>query len=89
MKRCADSANLDWYEGAALLSLDSFAIVGGALRVGRIFNRYPSSVVSGNSRDLERGGLSLSFFGSVSLFLLRTGWVSQVCNCDHLSILTI
>ena len=55
MKRCADSANLDWYEGAALLSLDSFAIVGGALRVGRIFNRYPAFVVSGNSRDLGKG----------------------------------
>ena len=43
MKRCADSANLDWYEGAALLSLDSFALVGGALRGGRIFNgiRHP------------------------------------------------
>ena len=55
MKRGADSANLDWYEGAALMSLDSFAIGGGALRVGRIFNRYPAFVVSGNSRDLGRG----------------------------------
>ena len=34
---------LDRYEGAALLSLDSFALVGGALRGGRIFNgiRHP------------------------------------------------
>ena len=62
MKRCADSANLDWYEGAALMSLDSFALVGGALRGGRIFNRYPASVVSGNSRDLGRGGWSQSYF---------------------------
>ena len=37
------------------MSLDSFAIVGGALRVGRIFIRYPAFVVSGNSRDLGRG----------------------------------
>ena len=37
------------------MSLDSFAIGGGALRVGRIFNQYPAFVVSGNSRDLGRG----------------------------------
>ena len=36
MKRCVDTACLDRYEGAALLSLESFALVGGAQRGGRI-----------------------------------------------------
>ena len=38
MKRCVNTASLGRYEGAALMCLDSFAIVGGALSVGRIFN---------------------------------------------------
>ena len=61
MKRCVDTASLGRYEGAALMSLDSFAIVGGALSVGRIFNRYPAFVVSGNSRDLGRGRIIPEF----------------------------
>ena len=77
MKCCADSANLDWYEGAALMSLDSFAIGGGALRVGRIFNRYPAFVVSGNSRGLEGCCWSQSSSERVSPFLWRNGWVSR------------
>ena len=36
MKRCADAACLDRYDGAALMSLESFALVGGALKGGRI-----------------------------------------------------
>ena len=36
-------------------------IVGGALSVGRIFNRYPAFVVSGNSRDLGRGRIIPEF----------------------------
>ena len=40
MKRCADTACLDWCVGASLMCLDCFAFVEGALRVGRIFNRF-------------------------------------------------
>ena len=36
MKRCADMVCLDRYEGAALMSLESFALVGGALKGGRV-----------------------------------------------------
>ena len=61
MKRCADTACLDWCEEAALMSWIGFAFVGGALRVGRIFNRHPASVVSGISRDLGRGRLVPEF----------------------------
>ena len=45
------------FGGSSFDELDCFAFVGGALRVGRIFNRHPASVVSGNSRDLGRGRL--------------------------------
>ena len=38
MKRCADTACLDRYERAALMSLGCFALVGGARRGGRLFN---------------------------------------------------
>ena len=89
MKRCADSANLDWYEGAALMSLDSFAIVGGVLRVGRIFNRHPAFVVSGNSRGLEGDGWSQCFPGRVSPFLSRNGWVSREQLATTFRVLTI
>ena len=43
MKRCVDTASLDRYEGAALMSLGCFALVGGARKGGRLFNgiRHP------------------------------------------------
>ena len=47
--------------GSSLDELDCFSFFGGALRVGRIFNRHPASVASGNSRDLGRGRLVPEF----------------------------
>ena len=39
MKRCADTVCLDRYEGAVLMSLESFALVGGALKGGVAMSR--------------------------------------------------
>ena len=69
MKRCVDTACLDRFEGASLLSLESFALVGGA--------QYPASVASGNSRGLEGCCWFQCSSESVSPFLWRNGWVSR------------
>ena len=76
MKRCADTACLDRYDGAALMSLESFALVGGALKGGRIVT---VSGIRGVGQLSGPGRVLLvpEFFWEVSPFLWRNGWVSR------------
>ena len=88
MKRCVDTACLDRYEGATLLSLESFALVGGAQRGGRIVTD-PASVASGNSRCLEGCCWFQCSSERLSPFLWRNGWVSRELLVTTFRFITI
>ena len=80
MKRCVDTASLDRYEGAALMSLGCFALVGGARKGGRLFNGIRHPWRRAILRTFEGGRMVPDFPGRVSSFSSRHGWVSRVNN---------
>ena len=76
MKRCAGTACLDRYDGAALMSLESFALVGGALKGGRIVT---VSGIRGVGQLSGPGRVLLvpAFFWECVAVPVANGWVSR------------
>ena len=76
MKRCVDTASLDRYEGAALMSLGCFALVGGARKGGRLFNgiRHPWR------RAILRKGRVVPWLPRESVVVLVATWMGVRVN---------